>query len=142
MNGSPKDSAQNYEEIKQQLPLLNTDPLPSLPSPANPTDDIGEQVAVQIALDTVTKRFKAINSKVIKSSLVSYKEALQELPEPVGEDHQLAKTQVRLVEISGTFQGKNRRLRAGETRSSRTFTKAYVILRKADGFLLGTTLLK
>ncbi len=141
MNGSPKDSAQNSEEIKQQLPLLNTDPLPSLPSPANLTGDIGE-LAVQIALDTVIKRFKAINSKVIKSSLVSYKEALQELPEPVGEDHPLAKTQVRLVEISGTFQGKNRRLRAGETRSSRTFTKAYVILRKADGSLLGTTLLK
>ncbi len=141
MNGSPKDSAQNSEEIKQQLPLLNTDPLPSLPSPANPTGDIGE-LAVQIALDTVIKRFKAINSKVIKSSLVSYKEALQELPEPVGEDHPLAKTQVRLIEISGTFQGKNRRLRAGETRSSRTFTKAYVILRKADGSLLGTTLLK
>ncbi|MBV6623822.1 MAG: hypothetical protein KI793_12950 [Rivularia sp. (in: Bacteria)] len=142
MNGSPKDSAHNSEEIKQQLPLLNTDLLPSLPFPLNPTGDIGEQVAVQIALDRVTKRFKAINSKVIKSSIVSYKEALQELPEPVSEDHPLAKTQVRLVEISGTFQGKNRRLRAGKTRSYRTFRKAYVILRKADGFLLGITLLK
>lgn len=142
MNVFPTESAQNPEDSKQQLPLLNTDPLPSLPSPANPTADIGEQVAAKIALEIVAKRFKAINSKVIKSSLISYKEALQQLPEPVGEDHPLAKTQVRLVEISGTFQGRSRRLVQGVTTSPRTFTKAYIILRNADGFLLGTTLLK
>ncbi|MEH2238110.1 hypothetical protein [Nostoc sp.] len=80
MNVFPTEPAPNPEDSKRQLPPLNTDSLLGLPSPANPTADIGEQVAAKTALEIVAKRFKAINSKVIKSSLMSYKEALQKLP--------------------------------------------------------------
>ena len=102
------EPAPNPEDAKRQLPPLDIAPLPGFPPPANPSADIGEEVAAKKALEIAVKSFKAANSKVIKSSLMSYKEARQQLSLPI-EDHPLFKTPVRLIEISGTFKRRSHR---------------------------------
>lgn len=140
MNAEP---VPNPEDTKGQLPPVNNEPLPNFSVPANPNGDIGEQVAAERALKIVIgKRFNASNSKVIKSSLMSYKEARQLGLEPLREDHPLINTQVRLVEISGTFQVRDRPSRQGVPTSTLTYTKGYIILRAADGLRLSVILLK
>lgn len=136
------EPAPNPEDAKRQLPLLDTAPLPGFPPPANPSADIGEEVAAKKALEIAVKSFKAANSKVIKSSLMSYKEARQQLSLPI-EDHALFNTPVRLIEISGTFKRRSHRPSQSEVPTSTpTFTKGYIILRAADGFLILTKVVK
>ncbi len=142
MNHLPIEPAPNPEDAKRQLPPVNTDPLPGFPPPANPAADIGEQVAAEKALKIAAKDFKATNSKVIKSSLMSYKEARQQLSEPIEEDEPLFNTPVRVVEISGTFKRRNHRLFQEEVSTSTPITKGYIIFRAADGLLLSTQLIK
>lgn len=140
----PIEPAPNPEDAKRQLPAVNTAPLLGFPPPANPLADIGEQVAAKKATELAVIDFKATNPKVIKSTLMTYKEAQQQLSEPIiEEDHSLFNTPVRLVEISGSF--KRRRSRPSQKKiltSTPTFTKAYIILRSADGLLLFTKLVK
>ena len=143
MNLSPIEPAPNPEDDQRQLPPVDTSPLPGFPPPANPSADIGEQVAVKKALEIAVKSFKAANAKVIKSSLMSYKEARQQLSEPIEEDHPLLNTPVRVIEISGTFKRRSYRPSQEEVpTSTSTFTKGYLILRAADGFLLLTKVVK
>lgn len=143
MNSLPIEPAPNPEDAKRQLPPLNTDPLPGFPPPANPAADIGEQVAAEKALKLAVIDFKATNPKVIKSSLMSYKEARQQLSEPIEEDHPLFNTPVRVIEISGTFKRRSHRPSQKEVPTSTpTFTKGYIILRAADGFLLLTKVVR
>lgn len=136
----PVEPAPNPQNAKRQQPPLDTSPLPGLPPEVNPYADIGEEVAAQTGLEFVKGRFKGSNSKVIRSVLMSYKEARQLGPEPTGEDDPIAKTRVRLVEISGTFQ-ERRHARRGTQPSTQLFKKAYIILRASDGLLLAYTLL-
>ena len=111
-------------------------------NPADPTADIGESVAAETALKIVAKRFKATKSTVIKSSLMSYKEARQLGPDPIEEDHPLVNTRVRVVEILGSFQVRGRPSPQGVPASTLSYTKGYIILRAADGLPLGIILLK
>ncbi len=101
--------APNPEDAKLKLPPVDTAPNPGFPPPINPSADIGEKVAVKKALEIAVKSFKAANAKVIKSSLMSYKEAGQQLSEPIEEDHPLFNTPVRVIEISGTFKRRSHR---------------------------------
>jgi len=143
MNSLPIEPAPNPEDAKRQLPPVNTDPLPGFPTPANPAADMGEQVAAEKALKLAVIDFKATNPKVIESSLMSYKEALQQLSEPIEEDHPLFNTPVRVLEIAGTFKRRSHRTTQEEvSTSTKTFTKGYIIFRAADGLLLFTKLVK
>lgn len=85
------------EDANRQPPLVNMEPLPVQP-PANPSD-IGDSIAVEKAIKAVARYRGSPN--VIKSSLMSYREALQ-LGEPsaVADDDELANTPVRVVEGS------------------------------------------
>ena len=136
------EPAPNPEDAKRQLPLVDTEALPGFLPPVNPTNDIGEQVAVEKALRLAVIDFKATNSKVIKSSLMSYKEARQQLLEPIEEDDQLFNTAVWVIEISGTFKRRSHRPSQEAATSTPTFAKAYIIFRVADGLLLSTQLVK
>jgi len=144
MNLSPIEPAPTPEDAKRQLPPVDTSPLPGFPPPANPAADIGEQVTTKKALKIAVKSFKAANSKLIKSSLMSYEEARQQVSEPIERDHPLFNTPVRVIEISGTFNRRSRRPSQEEvpTLTTPTFTKAYIVLRAADGLLLVTQLVK
>lgn len=143
MNSLPIEPAPNPEDAKHQLPPVNTDPLPGFPPPTNPAADIGEQAAAEKVLKLAVLDFKATNSTVINSSLMSYKEARQQLSEPIEEDHPLFNTPVRVLEISGTFKRRSHRPFQEEVSTSTpTFTKSYIILRAADGLLLFTKLVK
>lgn len=123
----------NYE-----LPGVDNEPLPGLPKEMNPGADIGEEAAIQEALLT-RATYRATNPTVIRCALMTYKEARQ-FSEPIDDDHPNAQLQVRLVEMSGTFQGGRLRPRPGIQTSTRYFKKAYVILRASDGLLLGYSL--
>lgn len=123
----------NYE-----LPSGDDEPLPGLPEETSPGADIGEEAAVQKALST-RGTYGAINPTVVRCALMTYKEARQ-FYEPIDEDNPKAQIRVRLVEMSGTFQG--RRHRRGVETSNIFFNKAYVILRASDGLLLGYSLIK
>lgn len=137
------EPAPNPKDAKRQLPLVDTEALPGFPPPANPSGNISGQVAVEKALKLAVIDFKATNSKVIKSSLMSYKEALQQLLEPIKEDNQLFNTPVWVIEIYGTFKRRNRRSSQEEVaKATPTFAKAYIIFRAADGLLLVTQLVK
>jgi hypothetical protein len=136
------EPAPNPEDAKRQLHLVDTEALPGFPPPANPTGDIGEQVAVEKALKLAVIDFKATDSKVIKSSLMSYKEARQQLLEPIEEDSQLFNTAVWVIEISGTFKRRSHRPFQEAATSTLTFAKAYIIFRAADGLLLVTKIVK
>lgn len=136
------EPAPNPEDAKRQLPLVDTEALPGFPPPPNPTGDIGEQVAVEKALKLAVIDFKATNSKVIKSSLMSYKEARQQILESIEEDNQLFNTAVWVIEISGTFNRRSHRPSQAAAISTPTFAKAYIIFRAADGLLLFTKLVK
>ena len=143
MNPYPMKPAPNSEDAKRQLPPVDTAPNPGFPPPANLSAHIAEQVAAKKALEIAVKSFKAANAKVIKSSLMSYKEALQQLSEPIEEEHLLFNTPVWVIEISGTFKRRSHRPSHSEVATSTpTFTKAGIILRKADGFLLLTKVTK
>ena len=73
---------------------------------------------------------------------MSYKEARQQLLEPIEED-QLFNTAVWVIEISGTFKRRSQRPSQKEVaKSTPTFAKAYIIFRAADGLLLVTQLVK
>ncbi|MGI8932662.1 MAG: hypothetical protein ACR2FS_01165 [Phormidesmis sp.] len=103
----------------------------------NLTVDIGEQAVVDKALDIASKRFRATDLRVVKSSLMSYEEAHAQLLEPIETDHLFLNTPVRVVEISGFFQRRERSPFQKEVLTpAPTFTKAYVVLRAADGLLL------
>lgn len=139
----PIEPAPNPEDDKRQLPPVDTTPNPSFPPPLTPSADIGEQVALNKALEIAVKSFKAAKAKVIKSCLISYKEAQQQLSEFIEEDHPLFNTPVWLIEISGTFKRRSHRLSQSEVPTSTpTFTKGYIILRAADGFLLLTKVVR
>ena len=142
MNSSPIEPAPNSEDDKCQLPPVESSQLPSFPPPANPSADIGEQVAVKKALEIAVKSFKAANAKVLKSSLMNYKEARQQLSEPIKEDHPLFNTLVRIIKISGNFKRRSYRPSQEEIPTSTPITKGYIILRAADGFLLLTKVVK
>lgn len=139
----PIEPAPNPEDDKRQLPPVDTTPNPSFPPPLTPSADIGEQVALNKALEIAVKSFKAANAKIIKSSLMNYKEARQQLSEPIEEDHPLFNTPVRVIEISGTFKQRSHRPFHKEVSTSTpTFTKGYIILRAVDGFLLLTKVVR
>lgn len=132
-------SAPNPQYGNFELPGVDNEPLPGLPEEINSGADIGEEAAIQKALQSGA-RFKATNPTVIRCALMSYKEARQ-FGEPIDDDHPNAQLQVRLVEMSGTFQGGRLRPRPGIQTSTRFFKKAYVILRASDGLPLGYSLL-
>ena len=73
---------------------------------------------------------------------MSYKEARQQLLEPIEEDHQLFNTPVWVIEISGTFKRRSHRPSQAAAISTPTFAKDYIIFRAADGLLLFTQLVK
>lgn len=130
--------APNPLDGKYELPAVDNEPLPGLPKEMNPGADIGEEVAIQEALLT-RATYRATNPTVIRCALMTYFEARQ-FSEPIDDDHPNAQLQVRLVEMSGTFQGGRLRPRPGIQTSTRYFKKAYVILRASDGLLLGYSL--
>jgi len=139
MNFLPIEPRPNLEDTKRQLPPVDIVPLKSFPPPAISSADITEQVAVERALKIAANRVKVANLKVTKSSLMSYQEACQQLSEPIEEDCLLFNTTVWIIEISGTFKRRNHRRSQEEVLTSTpTFTKAYVVLRAADGLLLIT----
>lgn len=142
MNPSPIELAPNPEDDQRQLPPVDTSLLPGFSPPANPSADIGEQVAVK-TLEIALRSFKAANAKVLKSSLMSYKEARQQLSEPIEEDDPLSDTPVRVIEISGTFKRRSYQPSTEEVPTTTpTFTKGYIVLRAADGILLLTKVVK
>lgn len=75
---------------------------------------------------------------VIKSSLMSYREALKLGLEPiaVADDDELANTLVRVVEMTGVFKTKIPSFRQQGVTATLIRTKAYVILRAADNLRL------
>jgi hypothetical protein len=142
MNPHPIEPAPNPEDAKRQQPHPNTGPLQGLPPPANPNADIGKEVAEQNALKLAVAYFKANNAKVIHSSVMSYKDGLLQVSESIAEDDPLANTLVRLIEMSGTFKRRRHpRWWENESASHPAFTKGYIILRAADGYLLHTKLI-
>ena len=143
MNSSPIEPAPNLKDAKHQLPPLDTAPLPGFPLPANPSADIGEEVAAERALRIAVNCFKAANSRVTKSSLMSYQAACKQLSEPIEEDDPLFNTPVRVIEISGMFaRRKSRPSPEKATISTPTFAKGYIVLRAADGLMLVTKVVK
>ncbi len=129
-------SAPNPPYGNYELPSVDNEPLPGLPEEMNEGAFLVEETAVQKALLT-RATYGAINPTVVRCALMSYFEARQ-FSEPIGEDDPKAQIQVRLVEMSGTFQG--RRHQRGVQTSNIFFNKAYVILRASDGLLLGYSL--
>ncbi|MGC1394346.1 MAG: hypothetical protein WA828_08695 [Coleofasciculaceae cyanobacterium] len=135
------------QDVNRKLPSTSRGSKGFSP-PTNSAADIGERGATQKALGMVAARYKERNPRVIKSSVMKYKEALQlgTKPLPVAEGDELANTSVRVVEMSGVFKVRNqsRRERNQSQRevpaSTLSYTKAYVILRAADGLELGSRL--
>jgi hypothetical protein len=123
--------APNPEEASS----ISHETLRGFPPPAHPDADIGDRDAAQRAINIAATRFGECNPRVIKNSVMSYREAFRLGAEPLdSEDDPLASTPVRVVEILGTF--KRRRGRPRQAESSPTFTKGYIILRAADGLPL------
>jgi hypothetical protein len=131
-------SAPNHQNGNYELPAVDNEPLPGLPKEINPGADIGEEAAIQKALQSGA-RFKATNPTVIRCALMTYFGARQ-FSEPIDDAHPNAQLQVRLVEMSGTFEGGRLRPQPGVQTSARFFNKAYVILRASDGLRLGYSL--
>lgn len=137
MSPLPVEPGINPEDVRRQLPSVDTSPLPGFPPPSNPTADIGEQVAVDKALEIASKRFRAIDSGVVESNLTSYEKAAERLIGYVGTDGSLLDSPVWVIELSGSFQRSRRSPFQEEVSTpTPTFTKAYVVLRAADGVLL------
>lgn len=128
--------APNHQNNNYELPGVDNEPLPGLPKEINPGTDIGEEAAIQKALQSGA-RFKATNPTIIRCALMTYFEARQ-FGEPIDDTQPDAQLQVRLVEMSGTFQGR-RHMRGVQTPAP-VFKKAYVILRASDGLRLGYSL--
>ncbi|BAZ19067.1 hypothetical protein NIES4071_109520 (plasmid) [Calothrix sp. NIES-4071] len=142
INVPPTEPVPNPEDVKRQLPPGNT-PNEGFFPPADPNADVGEKVAAETALRIAARQFIASNSAVIKSSLMSYNEARQQLSMPIEETHQLFNTPVRVIELNGTFKSIDRRRSQEKVPTSTpTFTKGYIILRAADGLLLFSHFLK
>lgn len=112
-------------------------PVYGFPPPINPHIIISELDAIQRA-SLEAGRYGEKNPEVIRSRLMSYKEALQLIPEPISvtEDDELANTPVLLVEMTGAFKVRSRP--RGVAVPTQPFTKAHVILRAADGLILGS----
>lgn len=137
MNPLPVEPGVNPEDVGRSLPPVDTSPLPGFPSPSNPTANIDKQVAIDKALKIASKRFRATNSRVVKFSLTSYEEAAEQLIGSVGTDRSLLNTPVQVIELSGSFGRRSRsRFQEEVSTPTPTFTKAYVVLRAADGALL------
>lgn len=137
MNPLPVEPGINPEDIERQLPAVDTFPLPGFPPPSNPAADIGEQLSVDKALEIASNRFRATESRVVESALVSYEDAARRLLGPIEIDRSLRSTPVRVIELSGSFQRRSRSPFQEEASTSiPTFTKAYIVLRAADGVLL------
>lgn len=124
------------EDANSQPPLVNMEPLTGFPPPVNPTADIGDAIAAEKAIKAVARYRGSPN--VIKSSLMSYQEALKFGLEPiaVADDNELANTLVRVVEMTGVFKTKISPFRQQEVTDTLIRTKAYVILRAADNLRL------
>lgn len=73
MNPTPEP---DLEDAKRQLPLVNTDPLPGFPPPVDPSVNIGEQVAVQIA-------FAIAATQYLKSRQVLSNQLQRSLPKVI-----------------------------------------------------------
>lgn len=129
-----KEPVPEPEDANRQPPLVNMEPLPVQP-PANPTGDIGDSIAAEKAIQAVARYRGSPN--VIKSSLMSYREALQlEQLIAVADDDELANTPVRVVEMTGVFKTKIPPFRQQGVTDTLIRTKAYVILRAADNLQL------
>ncbi|MBW4577596.1 MAG: hypothetical protein KME08_20370 [Aphanothece sp. CMT-3BRIN-NPC111] len=116
-----------------------TSPYPSgFPAATSPEGDIGERVAIERAL-LMAPTYGESTPTVISANLMTYKEAMQLGPEPlsVSEEHPRSNIPVRLVILTGAFKGRSRP--RGVTNTP-TFTKAHIILRAADGLMLGECL--
>jgi hypothetical protein len=140
MNSPTPEPAPDPQDANRQLPATSRGSK-GFPPPINPAADIGEHGAAQRALGMVAARYRERNPRIIKSSVMRYKEALQLGPEPlsVAEDDELANTSVRVVEMAGVFKVRNQARREVSV-STFSYTKAYVILRAADGLKLGSRL--
>ena len=94
--------------------------------------------AVDKALEIALKRFNATESRVVDSTLVSYEETAERLlGSIVGIDRSLLNTPVWVIELSGSFQRRSRSpFQKDVSTPTPTFTKAYIVLRAADGALL------
>ena len=140
MNSPTPEPAPDPQDANRQLPPTSRGSK-GFPPPTNPAADIGERGAAQRALGVVAARYRESNPRVIKSSVMSYKEALQLGSEPlsVAEEDELANTSVRVVEMTGVFKVRNHARREAPA-STLSYTKAYVILRAADGLELGSRL--
>ena len=140
----PIEPAPDPKDANRQLPSTARATL-GFPPVANPAANIGERGAAEKALKIAANRYKASNSRVIKSSVMIYKEAMRLGPEPieVSEDDPLVNTPVQVVEIAGDFKVRNRpRPWQGVPATTLAYTKGYIILRAADGLLLGSHLFK
>jgi len=128
---------------------------PRLPTPASPrfsetkppeilTGDVGEEVVKKRVIKKAAS-FGEGNPKVIKTSKLRYKQAIEFWPDPMefGEV-ELPELPVYLVEVEGTFTPRTSppRVRNGrkESRPIPTFKKGYFIIRAADGKSLGVQL--
>ena len=126
-------------DLNNNLQNLPKAPAPTpLPLPKDLSADIGESTAVQIALKIVDGKFGESNPQVISANLMTYKEGMLLSPEPtsVPEEDPRSKMLVRVVKMEGAFQP--RRGRHGAT--TRTFTKALIVIRVPDGLVLGSSL--
>jgi hypothetical protein len=142
MNSQSIEPAPNPEDDKFKPPHPNTGRIQELPLPANPNADIGKEVSVKRALKLAELNYKTSNAKVIDSSVMSYRDAIQKLSGWLAEDDPTANTSVRLIEISGKFNRKKHpRFQKNASSSSPTFTKGFIIIRAADGYLLFTQFL-
>ncbi|MBW4573664.1 MAG: hypothetical protein KME08_00090 [Aphanothece sp. CMT-3BRIN-NPC111] len=120
----------------QNLPKA---PAPTpLPLPKDLSADIGESTAVQIALKIVDGKFGESNPQVVSANLMTYKEAMLLSPEPtsVPEEDPRSNMLVRVVKMEGAFQPR----RGPRGATTRTFTKALIVVRAPDGLVLRSAL--
>ena len=97
--------------------------------------DISQQLLVDRALEIVSGRFRAADSRVVRSTLTTYEEATKLLGF-VKSDRLLLDTAVWIIELSGSFQRKGRPPLQEETLPIPTFTRAYVVLKASDSALM------
>lgn len=133
--------APDPEDANRPLPPIGPAPI-GFPPPANPNAIISEPDAIQKALRTAAYRGED-NPTVVKSSVMSFEEALKLGSDPISlpEQDGLANIPVRVVEMKGTFKPRSGPPRRGQApKTTRSFTKTYVFLRATDGLELGYSL--
>jgi len=126
------------EDTNRQLSSATVSP-PSFPPPAKPDVDIGERVAVQKALQVLTARASGSSPTVIRCSQIIYGELGKfepKLVELAALTCREAKLRIYVVELEGIFTSTGMSRPHG-ARAPGPFTKAYILVRAADGRCFG-----